>query len=690
MTRKRLLRLYLLAALVVWVLLLGQALGQGLTLDISPVRNTREALTLRVLLGAFTLAVMLYFKRRIEGERKANFNELLWQVFMLGAFLVFLFVGLTFLTASLGWTTMPNEALFLSGFYTLVAGLLIVFMAHAFYVYKRLVLYQRSRGLRRGWRAFEITIFALLALSVIEWPVGKPPYWIAICFGGLMALLVGVNYKWVAYQNFRQKWRAILLLSLLLFIEGTLIQYLTTQGLDNGVWGLQRLPFDLSATPFFPVAVGFVAFYSLSCILVILFNLPTTSVFEQKFGEVLGFQRLNQTIIMGEREEDIYEVLLESSMATVLADAAWLEILGEDGKVRAQLERKITPEKIEQLRTVLVNNRAPVDKESVYFRNLRKVRYAESLGTSSYRSLLTIPLRTASKHLGTLILVKNVSEGFDREMVETLKTFAGQATISLENSRLIQKALENERYQEELKIAREVAQRLLPTKLPNRGSFEIHGVARTTDEVGGDYYDFHELGEGRWVFVIADVSGHGTSAAFHMAQLKGIFQSLVLMDLSPSQFVRYANRALAKCLEKKAFVTLTVLLLDERYRNIRYVRAGHCPTLFYCVNEKKVSYLGGKGLGLGILRNRDFDHYLVEEEHNFVPGDVLLLYTDGILEATDPEGEQFGEDRLREAFSELTGLPTEEISQGIIDRVEAHCGAELPHDDYSCLAIRIG
>src|SRR5690606_6033987 len=107
-------------------------------------------------------------------------------------------------------------------------------------------------------------------------------------------------------------------------------------------------------------------------------------------------------------------------------------------------------------------------------------------------------------------------------------------------------------------------------------------------------------------FVMGDVSGNGTSAAFNMAQMKGVFQSLVQMDVKADEFMIYANNALSRCLEKNSFITLTMFIIDTREKKFQCARAGHCPSLYFSIKDQNAFYLNNKGLGLGIIRNNQY------------------------------------------------------------------------------------
>lgn len=247
-------------------------------------------------------------------------------------------------------------------------------------------------------------------------------------------------------------------------------------------------------------------------------------MFEQKLEEVINFQRISQSIQTEQNEESVYNILLESSVSAVFADAAWLEIESASNGDKF-FTYKITEQESQQIRNHLKQNnvKGALDQSSDKTKNLSK--HLASLKGARFRSLIAFPIVVKGETIGTLALLKELPEGFNKEMMRIVSAFANQAGISIENFRLMEQAFQTERYKEELKIAKTVQKSLLPTKLENDPDFEISAFAQSADEVGGDYYDTLRINENQVALIIADVSGKGTTAAFHMSQMKGIFHS---------------------------------------------------------------------------------------------------------------------------------------------------------------------
>jgi serine phosphatase RsbU (regulator of sigma subunit) len=273
-------------------------------------------------------------------------------------------------------------------------------------------------------------------------------------------------------------------------------------------------------------------------------------------------------------------------------------------------------------------------------------------------------------------------------MVDIITTFVNQASITLENARLLDDAIENERYKEQLNIAKSVQKSLLPDNLPSNESFCISAYSMAADEVGGDYYDLIPHSNGKYGLIIGDVSGKGTSAAFNMAKMKGIFHSLSQMDLEPDQFMIKANNALSSCLEKSSFITASYYVIDTDKKAVKFVRAGHCPTIVYSGKDKKANILQTDGMGLGIVRNSEYQNYVHSNVITYHTGDVILLHTDGITEAMDADRNQFGTEGLKSALEKHAQKEPELIKEGIIEDLYSFLNGQKLDDDYTLVILK--
>ena len=643
-----------------------------------------------LLMGLFFVAVFFYYRAITGRAERFNFIDLLWRVFATG--LLATIVSLTIrLFYSLLGTSRLSDNIFLFGFFFHIRfGLFATFIISTLMVWKQLVLYQRSTRLVMLWSIFE---YALLASILVEFfPLLQfGPLYVTVLVGLLLlALVLSINLKWVAYLDFRQKWKSItIMLAIAVFIIYYALELYASLDTD--------LPNSLSSlvfNPFMVATLSFVFIYSLFSLLVLLFNLPTSSVFEQKLEEVINFQRLSQSTHAGYNVEQIYEILLESATKVVLADAGWIEVTHNGEPLL--LTKNIEADKVDLLKEQLqrrseqpeIIDPLPGPPRLRRKKSLPLDKKHRMLKLTDYRSVLWIPLVIKNTTVGAMVVLKEVVDGFNKETVGIVSTFASQACISVENFQLLGETLINERYQEELNIASRVQRSLLPKKPASNAAFAVEAFSEAADQVGGDYYDLYQINEHKFIIIIGDVSGKGTSAAFNMSQMKGVFHSLAQLDLTPDQFLVYANSALGRCLEKTSFITVSFFVVDTRLRTIQFARAGHTPTLFYRAREKKATYLELRGLGLGIIRNENFNKYIEVDQVTYETGDTIVLYTDGITEATNEHKDEFGFDRLRCVVERHAPEEPNMIQKALIQSLYDFCDGNPLNDDYTALIIK--
>ncbi len=635
-----------------------------------------------LLLSLFFLFTFLSFKLNTEKSKNRNFLEQLWQVFIIGAFTIFFSLFIKFFLYLINETSLSDNIYLVNLLYHINIGLIVVFIANGFYVWKRMNLYQKSEITHQAWYIFEILVLLSILTNFFALELTSTPFLIISFPLVVFALILSFNLKWVAFLNYNQKWQSILLITLIILISITFIQQIYEQHQT------QILVIDLLNNTFVLAMFGFLCLNSFISLLVLFFNLPTSSVFEQKFGEVMIFQRLSQSIQMGTKEEEVYNTLFESSMDIVMADAAWLEIMDEHGNYTAFLTKEISEIDVFEIKKILRKNKVLIDNEPHYIKDLKSYPGSSRIKSLPVESLLIIPLSSHNYKMGNLVLLKNLADGFDKEMMDIIFTFATQASIALKNFRLISEAVENERYKEELAIAKKVQQSLLPASMLVNIHLEISSFSRSADQIGGDYFDYYEFNKEKLALIIGDVSGSGTSAAFNMALMKGVFHSLVQLDVSSNEFMTLANSALGRCLEKATFITSTLFYIDVERKRIKYARAGHCPPLFCEAVTGEARYFENRGLGLGLLRSGEYTRHIEEAELTYQSGDVLVLYTDGIIEAKNDDGEEYGAHRLRTVVSESFHLSSKQISGKVVDNLYSFTGKNELNDDYTFLIIK--
>jgi phosphoserine phosphatase RsbU/P len=681
---KALTRLLFILSGITWVALLFTDLSV-----VFSVKNNLEpgipAWMPGLLFNLFLVLLYYYFKYKIDRDELLNFVDLLWRVFATGLIVTVISLVLRLIEYMPGTSKLTGLFLYVETLYIVNIGLIAGFLMAAFTVWKRLILYQKSKWLLRLWAIFEWVLLVSLVYNSLEMLAAEWLYNLLMGVLVITGLVLSANMKWVAFLNFRQKWTSLLLLLLAIFY--VMYLFYTTNSQAIAAFGEGRGYVDHRFHVFFLALFIFVTVYSSFSFLVILFNLPTTSVFEQKLEEVVNFQRISQSIQTEQSEESVYNILLETSVSTVFADAAWLDI-----KTNTDSHRLFTYRITEKEANDIINH---LNKEHVTgvldisqdkTKNLSK--HLSSLRSSRFRSILAFPIYVKGENIGTLALLKELSDGFNKEMTRIVSTFANQAGISIENFRLMEEALQSERYKEELKIAKTVQKSLLPQILDEYSGYELAAFSEAADEVGGDYYDTLSVNDHLSSLIIADVSGKGTTAAFHMSQMKGIFHSLAQDCIAPNEFMIRSNKALTHCLEKGSFISASFFIIDIQAKTVNYSRAGHCPLLYYTAGTDTLDYRKDKGVALGMVRNNGYSKFIDANTFSYKTNDVMILYTDGITEAKSAKGDEFGYDRLAEAIREVKDQSAKRIQEHLINRLYEFTGTENIDDDYTTMIVK--
>jgi serine phosphatase RsbU (regulator of sigma subunit) len=670
-------KLSLLLAILVWLALLFVDLVK-LFAQINGLDQSITSEFSWVLQILFFLMVYGFYKYSIAKNIQNDFLSLIWRGASTSIFAVSVVTLIKVFYSLLGDSRLANEPFLISFFQHVSFALIIIFLISTAILWQHLILYQKNKRVVKQWQAYEIAMLIGMFYTFInEGELGAGYLFMLVLLCGLALILSG-NLKWIPYLTFKEKWKSLLFLAVII-IFGTYLfwseSFITSEG-------------GLTNNLFIITLYFFIISYALFSFLVTLFNLPTSSVFEQKLTEAINFQRLSQSIQPGENEDQVLDILLDSCMSAAYADAAWLEMNSEEYPENFTMERFATHQTILELSKLIETQKVTHD-----WSGKGKPEEIQPLiirvDHPNFESILLIPLVINKQLIGRMVLCKEVRDGFNKEMVNIISTFVRQACISVENHRLLNQAIENERYREELKIAKNVQKSLLPTQLDHNEQFEIVAYSNAADEVGGDYYDTYKIDEHHYVLIIGDVSGKGTSAAFNMSQMKGIFQSLIQLDLSPSEFMIKANAALGRCLERNHFITASIFYINTSENTVCHARAGHVPTLFYTSKDDKSTYLEIDGLGLGILRNKQYEMHVEEKTFSYSPDDVLVLYTDGIIEAKDEESNQFGFERLRSLLEINNELSPSQLQSKIIDSLHSFVGGDgMVDDDYSLMVVK--
>jgi len=400
--------------------------------------------------------------------------------------------------------------------------------------------------------------------------------------------------------------------------------------------------------------------------------------------------------------EQVLQAMLDRAIAITDADRGLLLEGQPSGGLRPLLARQKGRKDLPAVSVVpsqTVIQQAANRRESVVQLDVslaeESLREARSIVAQNLRSVAAIPLLSVTEQpisdstmmvapadvLGLLYLDSRrpaAFSGIERQILDTLAIEAGSV---LEKARFVQKEKERQRMELELETARGIQQALLPRSFQQFGHLEVTGINRSCLAVGGDYFDLIELGTDRAAFVIADVAGKGLGAALVTAMLQGTFSALA-MGQWPSSVCAHINRFLCAHSNVQRHATLFFGVLDSGGR-LEYVNAGHPPAMLVRSGRVEPAF-ASDSFPIGWFDDAQFPSASTQLE----PGDVLVLYTDGISEAMDPQHDQFGLDRLRAAVEKHASASVERLQAGILTAVEEFVRGAPQADDITLLILR--
>jgi sigma-B regulation protein RsbU (phosphoserine phosphatase) len=402
-----------------------------------------------------------------------------------------------------------------------------------------------------------------------------------------------------------------------------------------------------------------------------------TSVLD--LGQIL--KRMTQTFI-----EDMY-VNTASVMLLTSAGGPYQVFLA-DGERKAEVDKTI------------INHNDPLmeifDKEK---RELTKYdvaedpKYREVSGDckANFEALsatLMVPLVYQDQVIGTLNLgEKKSGKTYNRQDIELLRALANQGAVAIENARLFKENLEKQRMEEELSIARDLQMSMLPAACPDVKGFQIAATSIPAREVGGDFFDFIEMEDQKLGFVIGDVTGKSVSGALVMSASRSVFRMLSEERLTVGEIMIRANRRTKKDIKGGMFVALLYAVVDGGHGTVSICSAGQTQPIHFSARTGEAALVETQGdtFPLGILEEADYRETTLKLER----GDIVVFYTDGIVEAMNEDEEIFGFERLLEVVRSAGDKGADELLKEILDRVNAFVVNAPQHDDLTVIVLNV-
>ncbi|MGC9291963.1 MAG: SpoIIE family protein phosphatase [Acidobacteriaceae bacterium] len=300
------------------------------------------------------------------------------------------------------------------------------------------------------------------------------------------------------------------------------------------------------------------------------------------------------------------------------------------------------------------------------------------------RSEMAVPLIYKGKVIGVLDLEHTRPQFFNEEHVHAVSTLAAQLSVAMENARLYQRlAQEEQRLEADMAMAREVQFRLLPPTMPRLPHAQFASRFVPARTIGGDMYDFLDYGDGRLGIALGDVSGKGAPAALYAAVVSGILRSAAARRPSPAQMLKILNNSLQERKTDAQYVVMLYAVWNDKDRILQIANAGATQPFFVRAGEIKA--VQAEGFPLGMFPNVEYEEFTIATQ----PGDFVVFFSDGMLDAENRDGEMFGEERLLSVIARNRRCSANSMVNGILKAVSAfQCGIEH-FDDESIVALRV-
>ncbi len=304
-------------------------------------------------------------------------------------------------------------------------------------------------------------------------------------------------------------------------------------------------------------------------------------------------------------------------------------------------------------------------------------------------SVMVAPLLYGRKNMGVLALGNGPkSAPFTQSDFVVFKSISEQSAFALYNAIIYSQANEKKRLDHDLQIARDIQRVLLPSEPPFINGFEISGLNIPASQVSGDYFDYIKVDDKRLGVAIADVSGKGVPASLIMAICRSTLRSQAVGNPSPADVLSKVNRQLYPDIKEDMFISMAYVVLDHAHGGVTMARAGHDAPLLVKQNGQTITRLKPPGMVVGIDSGSVFDRVTGDFAIPLERDDCLVLYTDGVTEALDANGDEYGPDRMIQSVRESAGNGAAAVITRMIDDLRNFVGSQPQNDDITLIVIR--
>lgn len=387
--------------------------------------------------------------------------------------------------------------------------------------------------------------------------------------------------------------------------------------------------------------------------------------------------------------DEVLRVLLAETLALTRGDVAYV-IFPEDGELRFGAGLDQRGERVAGLQvsqTLIRRVLATGDPVCILDTGADEDAQTESVMALDVQSVMCVPMVARDELVGLLYVSSRLANRtFGVDDLGLLVAIAAQTALAVQNARYVSQLEEKQKIEHELAIARTIQMGLLPQDLPTVPGYSLASRCVPAKEVGGDLFDVLSDGRRRFGLFVGDVSGKSISAALYMAVVRTALRSLQDLDVPPDETLRRVNAQVARDFTRGSFVTAFLAILDSDTGRLRYASAGHQVGLLRRRNGS-LTPLTTPGMPLG-MDTAMFGVHIGVGEAMIDSGETLVLYTDGITEAMDLEGREFGEEGLSATVAGCDHQDAQEVADAVLAQVSAFVGEAEPHDDMTLLVIR--
>lgn len=680
--------------LVVFIL---DVIRRSVEIDIGWVLFVRDIIILAAFL-IFYLLIESLWKREQTPAKKLGFAIVVTLVVGIASGVLYFLRPSGFEVKNLELIPLGFDSVVWANIYGIVFG---ITMLVVLLILRDIIFSKRKKGTKRNF----YIVISLITLSSLSTFFYRPLELVILFVLTILAMLMNsFRVSWIVYLSKREKILSLIYGFLLfsIFIGFDIVTWHT-----EPVIGQALLFYSPPLQSFIWLVCLFATIYFGMTFISTLFHLPTAEAFDRKISEVSSLHNLSRLVTQVFDFNELVDSVTTMTLEVCEAKSAWLEVIESTSvtqksrklfgninpkppvvaaglkNITMEETKAITSEDGEILRKHILDGHKPIVIDSI--KSDKRTQHLIDI-KNKFNSMAIVPLLSHDAVIGILYATKDVEYGFDKDDIDVISAFADQAAIAIENSRLIEKSIERERLMREMMLAQDMQKKLLPQELPQLKELEIEALSTPAFEVGGDYYDFTMLDDNHLGILVGDVSGKGVSAAFYMAEMKGIFQSLSKIYREPREFLVNAHKTIMGTIDRRSFITLIYAVVNLQTGIMKIARAGHCPMLH--VSNGRTKYVKPAGLGLGMGSYDFFNKIMAQETLQLLNDDVVVLYTDGVTEAHPGDGVEFGYDKLYDVVRLSGNKSAVEVRDAIVMAVGKHMNHESPEDDLTIVVLK--